>query len=886
MFTFSFSTAFAAINYNADNTTALITAAQTELAKAKDNLEDVKDYYLRNYAKGDLNASGVNFTKAAVEVVIEDAFDVFEADIVKAYEEQIVKINGKNLSADTLAAGKTEVAKAIADVYAKYDTKTEITSEIAKITSVMEDILEAQFDIAKAEALATLDQVNYNNYSTTVPDKVTFEDKYLSNQDIAKEVVKDAKEDIEAVKFATTSAPDYINSWFAKKVEYAVKKVDGVYYVYTAYKTSSTLIPTIANEAKEEKTLTEEVAYQKAVVEGTLALQEAAVRKSLNEALETATTNKDTEAVKAINAAIEGLAAKFDALEEQWTFQLEAKETAADAKSLGEAMVKEAGKITVAATTYKDATLELAVSCKAAVAEVTALAAKLTAQTGFDGAPLYNADAIADALEADIEALWFAQAGGRVAAIQANSDLVKAEMARVLGTDAADKVTLSKVVYPAVSGWATYISTNIEADSDYEDEAEAIVTETKAAIRAAKTVADVDAAFVAGYSKLTAVTKESVKTAYHKTDAAKAAKAKYETLLGVAFDSKEAEYGKTQFGKDYDVTKNTLIKALVKEFADAYNAEELEAAYQAGLAEIEGLKTEATLEAEQKAINDAILAIKAPVTAADEAAILALVEQAEDLADYVKMIGATGNYDVYSALLGQYFDAVEDLATDAVDKAVKAIGTTVTVDEADAIAALAAQVAAYEANDYDDKDYTATVADLEAKLLNAQADAVEDAIAAINPAADPLDVAAVEAARAAYDALGEKTIDAVMYAKLLSLENLTAAVKAEEAAAAKAAAIAAIEGLKIKASSTKGKGYIKVKWIVSEEVEGVKYQVYKSTKAHSGYKKSITTSKTTFKNTKNLKKGTRYFYKVRAIGEVDGVTYYSDWSNKANRIAK
>jgi len=99
-------------------------------------------------------------------------------------------------------------------------------------------------------------------------------------------------------------------------------------------------------------------------------------------------------------------------------------------------------------------------------------------------------------------------------------------------------------------------------------------------------------------------------------------------------------------------------------------------------------------------------------------------------------------------------------------------------------------------------------------------------------------------------------------------------------------AIAAIEGLKIKASSTKGKGYIKVKWTVSEEVEDVKYQVYKSTKAHSGYKKSITTSKTTFKNTKNLKKGTRYFYKVRAIGEVDGVTYYSDWSNKANRVAK
>ena len=80
---------------------------------------------------------------------------------------------------------------------------------------------------------------------------------------------------------------------------------------------------------------------------------------------------------------------------------------------------------------------------------------------------------------------------------------------------------------------------------------------------------------------------------------------------------------------------------------------------------------------------------------------------------------------------------------------------------------------------------------------------------------------------------------------------------------------------------------ITVKWTVTGNTEHVeKYQVYKSTKAQKGYKKSITTTKTSFKNTKNLTKGTRYYYKVRAIGVVDGVTYYSDWSNKANRIAK
>ena len=100
------------------------------------------------------------------------------------------------------------------------------------------------------------------------------------------------------------------------------------------------------------------------------------------------------------------------------------------------------------------------------------------------------------------------------------------------------------------------------------------------------------------------------------------------------------------------------------------------------------------------------------------------------------------------------------------------------------------------------------------------------------------------------------------------------------------AKITAVESLKLKASSTKGKGWIKVTWKVTGDAAAADgYQLYKSTKAQSGYKKCITTKKTSFKNTKNLKKGVRYFYKVRAYVVVDGTTYYSDWSNKANRVA-
>ena len=98
----------------------------------------------------------------------------------------------------------------------------------------------------------------------------------------------------------------------------------------------------------------------------------------------------------------------------------------------------------------------------------------------------------------------------------------------------------------------------------------------------------------------------------------------------------------------------------------------------------------------------------------------------------------------------------------------------------------------------------------------------------------------------------------------------------------------AVTSLKIKASSKAKKGSMTISWRVidGDKTAAEGYQVARSTKLKSGFKTMIKTAKMSYKNTKGLKKGTRYYYKVRAYKVVDGKNVYSDWSNKAYRVAK
>lgn len=102
-----------------------------------------------------------------------------------------------------------------------------------------------------------------------------------------------------------------------------------------------------------------------------------------------------------------------------------------------------------------------------------------------------------------------------------------------------------------------------------------------------------------------------------------------------------------------------------------------------------------------------------------------------------------------------------------------------------------------------------------------------------------------------------------------------------------------INGIKIttvKATSSRAKGYIKVNWKKTGNYKVDYYQVCRSTKkdfsANKVYSKTKSGKVLTYKHTKNLKKGKRYYYKVRGVRVVDGKKTFTKWSNVVTRIAK
>lgn len=107
--------------------------------------------------------------------------------------------------------------------------------------------------------------------------------------------------------------------------------------------------------------------------------------------------------------------------------------------------------------------------------------------------------------------------------------------------------------------------------------------------------------------------------------------------------------------------------------------------------------------------------------------------------------------------------------------------------------------------------------------------------------------------------------------------------------------IAAVRDAKIKLTSAlttlHGKKAVKLTWKVPTNVDALGldgYEVFKSTKRYSGFGKTpyFKTTRKTYINNKELKKGSRYYYKVRGYKRIDEQKIYTQWSTKAWRTIK
>lgn len=102
--------------------------------------------------------------------------------------------------------------------------------------------------------------------------------------------------------------------------------------------------------------------------------------------------------------------------------------------------------------------------------------------------------------------------------------------------------------------------------------------------------------------------------------------------------------------------------------------------------------------------------------------------------------------------------------------------------------------------------------------------------------------------------------------------------------------IKGVQATSIKASTSAAKGKITIRWKKSAGYKVDYFQVFRSTKKLTGYGtkpfyQTKTGKATYYTNTKSLKKGTRYYYRIRGVRIIDGKKYYTKWSNIANRTA-
>ena len=858
-------------------------------------------------------------------------FTTYWANYVKATAgSETVTLDGYAID-KTVLAGLEKEAKAAYNAWVEDDATTGYMTDEANFAALLEgklagftDLKEAkdfrlaaaaaQFAADKADALANLDTVPTYDYSKEVmsdadaalaeaaaDNKVVFVDEDYTYQQAAaklveyfKSVVEDKADIVNPTVALYKSTIDDINAYIVTKIapigykttgENYVKS--GIYDLSVAYGVTTNKWSILDADTNINKWSAESIAASDKTSAATIAAVKAQIAADYAEYV--VAHPKDTKYA------------------DKW---LKVANTLAENKYAYASIAK-----------ITDATVRTAVADRADYMEaLEEYAAKYAAEKNADGQLIRDAAKVQDILEDGLADLAAGSFEGKTTT-KTTAEVYKEYCGKIY--KAVDKTVADELAFAKESAKKAMELTVADAEEDeifYAKElekAKGYVTTYSAKVDAAKDKAAVKRAYDEFVDKYEAIDPAEKLANTWKNNMAIDATAEgtiYKAAVGYANYAQGTLEGGAKLNdtvieneKDYVAILKDRIADLIGESGARTNAE-IKALKEEAVKVAAALPSKDEIKAAKKALKAAVDALPAKGKVAD----LAVVQAVSDAID------AYADVTTAAPEVGTYTTVVDQIVSDYNTQFAKQFAAISETDEA-AITALKADItAAMDAiealSNYNEAGKLTYMENVKKKLNDYLDDIQETARKAVVAAikAIPLNVteadkATVEKARKLYDEYVAKYNDNTVfyytdheanghggYDKDCFVEGYAAddiAIKAltdaETVLGLNVNPADAVEALKIKASSKATKGAITVKWTVKgDKTAADGFQVWKSTKAQKGYKKAITTTKTSFKNTKNLKKGVRYFYKVRAYKVVDGKTYYSDWSNKANRYAK
>ena len=817
---------------------------------------------------------------------------------IKDADTDFIVDGGYTVDYSTLDAHRADLLAAALDFAKKADPQAYVNDAagikalIAADNDLLLTIVAAQYEADKATAVSILNGISVSDFSTAEMKYACKEDGHTCKtyQDHVKAILADAVEAINEATFTSDSkVADYVTAKgvidryfddYAGEIAYT-KLLKEKGYVGTTniglgiYEINEDYVDTYVDADKVTRTY-KLSAYTTEYVNG-----------------QNAVTAADVAALKAQVAA--AYANYIRVKDADKTF-------AADMQTILNYLVEEE-VITATPTTsttsgvtgfeiyFNDSYKTKAAKAVKDAATLEAEGSRNAAETDANGALVRDAADVADLVKAGKIALYKYALGIALAAGESPyyTDYVSQIKALYASLDDA------KLAY-----YKKYVETKLNDDlSDAEDnyyapeyaKYKALVEEYVAKINAAKDNEEVDKEVAKFNTELAKIDINRLVDGKIPTSLFTAAHDYADLVNGQISKDANKYYVESSYAK-----LDSEIKKLVGA-SEARTAKDINALSDQILALVKALPTNAAVEAAQEAADDAVKAIPKKVSTADKATIDAAftaVKAYEDLT-------AVKNYkdaELKAAAVMYAYAFNNEMAAK-----VKAVSET---DKA-AIKALVDEIEAVE-DAYDYKEVATALAGEKAtlnkyldKIKKTEYDAVKAAITAI-PVKENITEAAkdkVIAARGLYDAYVAEYTDYKTAGFNYNVTTINDGFVADDFDQAYTDLVAAetllglnnnpadaVEALKITAKSTAKKGSITVKWTVKGEADIDGFEVWKSTKHSKGYKKAFTTTKKTYKNSKGLKKGTRYYYKVRAYKVIDGVKVTSDWSNKARRVAK